>query len=379
VNTNEAGRVRKMKSPLRLKHVAIALSLCALALIPFQSSAGQGKPSPPAPARDASQLRRAFVEAFGEDFEFVREESEGLSTWNGGGRFWLAHAKPKRSGHFKLKYKYRYVDRANPKNPLYEFVEHEIPVWVGPRGCRRRVQDRNYTDVCLGDTIIIPVVFDNFNGHTFSLAERVLQPRSEPLSESLKMEVAAREEEDKKLHAEPVANPAGEFLKYVGSRAFYSPHRAPGFSMSFYATFEAVKPGSFNLSVGAHVKGELPLGLSGGVGGVPVIIVERGAPVTMLASGEYVNSYGGGFSSGTGNGYLTTPLIMQPGDRITLQFHGYSVRGSRPEKKAEADPKVAVQRVAPVIRVSPFYVNPEEGFNQLIVDHLPVKNPPGTP
>jgi hypothetical protein len=347
-------------------------------LIPFQSSAGQKKPSPPKPTRDTSELRRLFVEAFGEDFELVRDEVARRSTWHGGGQFWLAHAKPKRSGHFKLKYKYRYVDRVRPKDPLYEWVEHEIPVWVGPRGCRRRVQDRNYADVCLGDTVIVPVVLDNFNGHTFSLTGRELQPPSEPLAESLRMEMAARAEADKKLNTEPVANPAGEFLKYVGSSAHYSPHRAPGFTMSFYATFEAVKPGSFNLSVGARVTEDLPLGV-GRSGGVPVIIVKEGTPLTLLASGEYVNSYGGGFSSGTGNGYLTTPLIMQPGDRITLEFHGYSVRGFRSEERTESDPEVAVKKVAPVISMSPFYVNPEESFNQLVVEHLPVRNPPKAP
>src|SRR5687767_2969742 len=270
-----------MTSFRKLKTVAAALSLCALVLSPLQNVAGQKKTSRP-PARDTSELRRSFVEAFGEDFELVRDELARRSTWHGGGQFWLAHAKPKRTGHFKLKYKYRYVDRVRPKDPLYEFVEHEMPVWVGPRGCRRRVQDRNYTDVCLGDTIIVPVLLGDFHGHTFSLTGRDLQPPSEPLAESLKMEVAARAEEDKKLHAAAVANPAAEFLKYVGSSAYTSPHRAPGFTMSFYATFEALKPGSFNLSVGARVEGDLPLGFGRG-GGVPVIIVERGAPLTLLA------------------------------------------------------------------------------------------------
>ncbi len=365
----------KMTSFLRFKSIAVALALFALALVPFQDVLGQKKPV----QRDTTQLRRAFVEAFGEDFEWVRDEVEQRSAWHGSGRFWLVHVKPKRSGHFKLKYKYRYIDRVRPKDPLYEFVEHEMPIWVGPRGCRRRVQDRNYTDVCLGDTVIIPVVLDNFDGHTFSLAGRELQPMSEPLAESLKMEMAAREEEDKKLHTEPVANPAAEFLKYVGSAAYYHPHRAPGFTMDFHATFEAVKPGAFNLSVGARVSDKLPLGLGGRRGGVPVIIVATGTPLTLLASGEYVNSYGGGFSSGTGNGYLTTPLFMQPGDRITLEFHGYSVRGFGRESGESADPKVAVKKVAPVISMNPFYVNPEESFNQLIVDYLPVKNPAKAP
>jgi hypothetical protein len=192
------------------------------------------------------------------------------------------------------------------------------------------------------------------------------------------MEVAARAEGDKKLHAEPVPNPAAEFLKYVGSSAYYSPHRSPGFTMHFYATFEALKPGSFNLSVGARVTGNLPLGFSRG-GVVPVVIVEQGAPLTLLASGEYVNSYGGGFSSGTGNGYLTTPLFMQPGDRITLEFHSYSERGFRSREKVESDPAVAVRQVMPVIGLRPFYVNPEEGYNYLIVEHLPVKNPSTAP
>jgi hypothetical protein len=361
---------------MRFKHiagfklVAAALSLCALALPPFQDVAGQEKRARQK-ARDTSELRRSFVEAFGEDFELLRDEADG--------QFWLAHAKPKRSGHFKLKYKYRYVDRVRPKDPLYEFVEHEIPVWVGPRGCRRRVQDRNYADVCLGDTVIVPVVLGDFKGHTFSLSGRELQPPSEPLAESLRMEVAARAEEDRKLHAEPVPNPAAEFLKYVGSSAHYSPHRAPGFTMSFYATFEALKPGSFNLSLGARATGDVPLGFGRGGVGVPVVIVERGAPLTLLASGEYVKSYGGGFSSGTGNGYLTTPLLMQPGDRITLQFHGYSERGFRSRAKVESDPAVAVKQVSPVITMQPFYVNPEEGYNRLIVKHLPVKNPSKAP
>lgn len=359
-----------MTRTAKVGSVAVALSLCALALLPARSSARQKKP-PPAPARYTSELRRSFVEAFGEDFELLRDEADG--------QFWLAHAKPKRSGHFKLKYKYRYVDLSKPNDPLYEFVEHEIPVWVGPRGCRRRVQDRNYTDVCLGDTVIVPVVLGNYKGHTFALTGRELQPQSEPLAESLRMEEAARAEEDRKLHAAPVANPASEFLKYVGSRAYYSPHRAAGFTMSFYATFEALRPGSFNLSLGASVTGALPLGVMRASGGVPVVIVERGAPLTFLASGEYVNSYGGAFSSGTGNGYGTTPLLMQPGDRITLQFHGYSVRGVSGKGKAEADPAEAVKRVAPVILIRPFRVDPEEGYNRLIVDHLPAKNPPRAP
>ena len=368
-----------MTTRMRFKTFAVALALCVLASAAFQSAAGQQPPQPL--TRHTAQLRRSFIEAFGRDFKLVQDEVARRSTWHGGGQFWLVHAKPKRSGHFQLKYKYRYVDTVNPTDPLYEFVEHEMPIWVGERGCRRRVQDRNYTDVCLGDTVILPFVLGNYTGHTFSLTSREFQPESDSHNKSSRLEMAARAESDKKLYAEPVVNPAAEYLKYVGSIAHYSPHRAPGFTMSFHATFEALKPGSFNLSLGARVANDLPLGLTGGGGGggVPVIVVEREAPVTMLASGEYVNSYSGRFSSGTGNGYLTTPVIMQPGDRITLQFHSYGARGFRRETKAEADPKVAVKQVAPVIRMLPFYVNPEDGFNQLIVDYLPVKNPAKAP
>jgi hypothetical protein len=365
-----------MKSPLKVKTLAVVLCMCALVCVNFRSAAGQ-KASPP-PAQNAELLRRAFMEALGRHFEFVKDNLTLRSTWNGGGRFWLVHAKPKRSGHYTIKYKYKYVDSLKPQDPLYEFVEHEIPIRVGEKGCRRRVQDRNYTDVCLGDTLILPFVLNNYTGHTFSLTSREFVPQTDVNNEVSKREIAERAETDKRLYTEPVANPLQEHLKYVGRSAYVSLHRAPGYTISFYATFEAVKPGSFNLSLGAHVEDSLPLGLMSG-GGVPVIIVERGTPVTMLASGEYVRSYSERFSSGTGNGYLTTPLIMQPGDRITLQYHGFSVRGLRAGGEGKVNPEEAVRRAAPVINRLPFYVDPEAAFNQLIVDDLPVRNPSKAP
>jgi hypothetical protein len=367
-----------MKSRLQAKSLALWLCACALVCAPFGSEAAAAQQPARRSARETESLRRSFLEVFGKDFEFVKDKLLRRSTFNSGGVFWLVHAKPKRSGHYTVKYRYRYVDSVRPQDPLYEFVEHEIPIWVGEKGCRRRVQDRNYTDVCLGDTVVIPFVFDNYSEHTFSLAVREYEPETDAHKKVSAMEMERRPETDKLLYTEPVANPAREFLKYVGSSSQVRPHRSPGYTMSFYATFEALKPGSFNLSLGVRVDSSLPLGLSSG-GSVPVIVVERGAPVTMLASGEYVRSWRDRFSSGTGNSYLTTPLVMQPGDRITLQYHGFSVRDLRGEGTGRVKPDDALKGAAPVINLLPFYVDPEQGFNQLIVEHLPVRSPSKAP
>ena len=189
--------------------------------------------------------------------------------------------------------------------------------------------------------------------------------------------MSARAEDDKKLNTESVANPAGEFLKYVGSNAYSSPHRSPGFTMSFYATFEAVKPGSFNLSVGARVTGELPLGFGRG-GGVPVIIVERGAPLTLLASA--IRHRRRGFPSCRATA-TTTPLSCSPAtaSRPVPRYSVPASGGRETGGKVESDPAAAIRQVAPVISMRPFYVNPEDGFNQLMVDYLPVKNPTKAP
>lgn len=347
-----------MSRPLLL--LLAALCLCAHASA--QPAKGQAKAFEPDAAQrgEAARLRGALEAAVGEHFEVTRERLTRRSNWHGGGVYWLAHLRAKRPGGFHLKYEYRYRDRVNPHNPLYTFVEHKSFISVGPRGCPRRPL---YNSVCVGDTVILPVVFNDHTEHTFLLEARPYTPGDGTTEKAL------RDVEDARLLREAVPNPAEEFLKYVGRRADYIPHRLPGYTMTFHATFEAVKPGSFNLALTAA--GPLTPADTAGARPVPVVVVAPGEPVTVLSSKEYVRGYSGRFSSNTGNEYRATPVILQVGERLTLEYFTYSRRGRSAGGKNEEALEATVKDTAPAITLLPFYVDPAHDFNEWLVEFLP--------
>ena len=300
---------------------------------------------------EASRLHDALAAALGENFEIVRERRDG--------GFWLAHLRAKQTGAFYVRYKYRYKDLVRPQDPLYTFVEHEIRVRVGPRGCAR---EPKYNSLCVGDTLILPVVVNDYTEHTFALVSQPYTPIEEEYGKSW------REAEEAGLRREAVPNPAAEFMRYVGRRAHYSPHRAPGYTMEFYATFEAVKPGSFNLLVGLSAPAA---GTRAVEGSVPVVVVARGEPVTVLSSQENVHGYTERFSSYGGNNYLTTPVIIQTGDLLTLQYSTYSVRGRSARGENRESLEAEVKDYPPVITLLPFRVDPTRDHNEWLVEFLP--------
>lgn len=311
-------------------------------------------PAPPAAAQapatpDTARLRQSLAWALGGDFRIVRHElSSGIPER--GGTFWLVHVAPARSGNFHFQYRYPYVDRAHPNDPLYTHVQHESYLRVGERGCRRRQEAR---DACLGDTLILPFVVNGTAAHTFSLAYRgPIEPsrlRPGPLP--------------RQPAADGVRNPVAEHLEYLGMDTDVMLHRSLGSTTVYRATFEAKAPGRFNLRVQTSDPGPTPPAAS--AGDVPVIIVEPGRPVTRLLEGESVTQVheSRGFSSHSGNQYLTTPLLLQPGDRVTLEFGRVSVRGR--------DPAPGRQPPTPVIVRLPFAVDREARFNAWIADRLP--------
>ena len=321
--------------------------------------------APPAAAQKdegrRAALRRAFVEAFGEHLEVASEELTRRSAWHGVGLYWLVHAMPKRAGYFRLKYRYRNVDHVNPKDPTHEFVERTMGFRVGERGCARRPR---HAHVCVGDTLILPFVAgdsrNDFAEHVFTLD--AYHPPSNDDAETYE-----RPHDEKTFSSEPVNNPAGAFLKYVGRHSSYSPHRALGYTMEFYATFEAVAPGRFNLLLAASPPTEGAATAARLAGSVPVVVVERGAPITALVPRASVRGYSQSFESTWGEGYPVTPLILQPGERVTLPYHAFSVRGRDPGPGERAkDP-------APFITLLPFHVDPAQGFNEWVVGRPPVK------
>jgi hypothetical protein len=335
------------RTPLLL---LVALCLCAAAAS-AQPAREASERSARAPARkaEAARLRLALAGTLGHNFEVVRERLARRPD-GGGGLYWLAHLRARRSGEFHVGYQYRYRDRARPRDPLYNFVKHLTFVRVGEKGCARQPRD-NF--VCVGDTVILPVVLDDHTEHTFSLSFRPFQPADES-SEKLR-----RDAEERALYRGPVPNPAARFLNYLGNRAEFMPYRSGGYTLSFYATFEAVRPGSFNLSTGPDAAS------------VPVVVVERGTPITVLSSKEDVHGYTERFASHSGNNYLTTPVILQPGDRLTLRYGGLGRRGGSAFGEDRAALEARVKDVPPVIKLLPFRVDRARDLNGWVVEFLP--------
>lgn len=371
------------RGSVKVKTVFVALAVCALSAVPCPSARERRPPV----ARDARALRRALASALGGEFGIVRDELTRRSAYHGGGAYWLAHLRPKRPGRFTLKYAYSYEDPFTKEEPRAWRAEHSIAFVVGPRGCRRRQRHfaTAFYQPCLGDTVILPVALDAYRrvyaGHAFEFTAHPAGPRQPPPGPE-EWERDLTRAEDAKLRRDPVANPAAEHLKYLGSTAAVRPHRSPGYTAEYHATFEAVRPGRFNLLLGLSAPGAAAgaCGAAGeavseaagetvseAAGGVPVIVVERGTPVTWVVAEESVTQSAGRFSSHAGNSYLTTPVIMQPGERLTLRYYQFTRRGLGGDR----DGGVGEGHRPPAITLLPFRVNPDESFNEWVVGRLP--------
>jgi hypothetical protein len=310
--------------------------------------AGAQRPDAPPPdtARpDTAHLRQGLAAALGSDFQIVRTElHSGLRER--AGIFWLAHVRPLRSGDYSLRYVHEYVDRMKPGDPLYTHVEHTTGFSVGEAGCARRAEGRT---ACLGDVIVIPVMAGDgrgpLGGHVFEASRRgdagTWRRSPEPAPE------------DDRAATTP--NPAAPHLRYLGARLTEMPHRSLGETVEVNAVFEADAPGALELSVGSVA--------------VPVVVVARGTPVTVLLENERIREYHqeAGFASHTGSQYSTDLLLLQPGDRMDVQFLTRTVRGN----DFTAEEKESFRRTPPGIAIGPFRLDRERRFNAFIAEHLP--------
>jgi hypothetical protein len=323
---------------------------------------------------DLKRLRSDFVAAVGKDFELVKDEMKERSNARGGGTFWLAHLKPKRPGSFKLIYRYNYNDS------LYSHVEREFGLNVGRKACRRGVPSAgSYHRFCVGDTIIFPVAIYNFTEHEFSLTSQEYTPADDAVWER-----ADTASVDVSADQSPVNNPLAEQLKYVGSSSYRQLHRNGGYTLESYAVFEAQTPGRFNVTVSANYPDLSSAVLSGigAGGGVPIIVVSRDTPITLLASHHEVRGYTMGFdgkeyvSSTSGDAYMVDLMILQPGDRISLLYFT-TIRSRNYERREHAAniPGTGDDLIdkipPPLIYKNPFALNTEYDFTEWLADNLP--------
>jgi hypothetical protein len=322
------------------------------------------------------QLRRDFVAAVGKDFELVKDELKVRANASGGGTYWLAHLKPTHPGYFKLTYRYY-------KDPHYSHVEREFSLNVGRQGCRRGVPSYgSYHRFCVGDTIIFPVIINNFTEHEFSLTSSEYKPEDDAPWERVSSDQTGTTA-DRTL----VKNPIADQLRYVGISSHRLLHRNGGYTLEGFAEFEVQNPGRFNLTVSA-VYPDLSSAVLWGIGtggGVPIIVVSRETPVTLLASHHEVRGYTMGFngqeyvSSVSGDAYMVNLMILQPGDRISQKYFT-TIRSRQFERselaagqanEASSNSESQDKLPTPLITKNPFALNTEYDFTEWLVDYLP--------
>ena len=344
---------------MKTRLVLAAVSLFIL----FASTAAQPRRSI---RPDSASLRAGFLAAFGNDFELVKDEIAPRSNEQGGGMFWLAYVRARGPGYFSLQYSFKRDDKH------YSHEEREIPVSVAPKGCRRGPPSSGvYSRFCMGDTIIIPVMVAGASSHEFKLTKR--EP---PEDEDWKtFDEKYPNFRDRDLEKTPVANPS-QNLQYVGRRSHKMLHRRLGYTLQLFADFDAVKPGRFNLLVSSSAY----LGRSDKTpeGSIPIIVVDRGTPVTLIAGREEVRGFTMGHngqeyvSSTSGNSYMTSLIVLQPGDRISVLYLS-ARRDPLFERQGYARPGGVdpAEAKAPVISVHPFALDTKYDFGAWLVDYLP--------
>ena len=344
---------------MKTRVVLVAASLFVF----FASATGQTRRSAGA---DSASLRTNFLAAFGKHFDLLKDEFKSHPSGSGSGRFWLAYVNPKHPGYFALQYRYK------PKDPHYSHVEHEMYFGVGPKGCRRGPPDAGvYGRFCVGDTVIIPVVFESSNGYEFKLVKGDTAADEDAKT----FDELYPNSRNRELDEEPVANPSAS-LRYVGRGSHKALHRSLGYTLHLYADFEAVKPGKFNLVVGSSVyagPSDKPP-----AGSIPIIVVDRGTPVTLIAGREETRGFSMGHngqeyvSSTSGNSYMTNLIVLQPGDRISFSYLSLRRSGDFERRMRSgldnADPD---EKTKPVISVHPFALETRYDFGGWLADYLP--------
>ena len=332
------------------------MKIFLLVVLLFGVAAAQ-KPQPR--TVDTALLRTRLKTAFGDHLAIIKDETTQRSNWHGGQLFWLVYVQPKRVGHVSIKYRYNY------NGSLYSHVERELPIRVGKQGCLRGPQGLGlYSKFCLGDTIILPIAIENFTEHEFSLKFTGEDVRDDPVSPSADPE-----------SVDLAPNPVADHLDYIGNRSHKSLHRAGGYTLHRYATFEAGKPGRFTLALSSSENRPVVIPARGGF---TIIVVDRTTPITAIAGREHVEGFTKGYdgreyssSSGGGTSYLTNVLILQSGDRFTFEYHSemHSAEDERKERASETFGRPTDK--SPVIYKLPFAFDPDWDYNEWIKNYLP--------
>ena len=317
---------------------------------------------------DTKQLLKLFTEAVGQDFAIVKDILNTRPVARGGETYWLVHVKPKRTGHYAIKYTFKYTHKFS--HP--EEGENELYIRVGEKNCSRYNNNNlGIGNVCLGDTVIVPIRLDQVTGHQFSLKSTYQD------GENIGKEQSSSTSSFSDI--EQINNPLEKQLKYLGTQRYVMPHRNYGVrTVAYTAYFQAQSVGKFNLALSKSFGDETadksikinPLD------GLPIIIVNLGNPITALVYHENTINYSDNkrFSSHAGHDFLTKLLILQPGDVFGVEYSRYVENEEKREKILDL-PK-SENKIEPKLQIHklPFTVNKDWSYNEWLIDYLPKEN-----
>lgn len=310
---------------------------------------------------DIDQVRGAFRTAAAEHFEILGDELAGLESEKRPGAYWLARIKPKKPGHYAVKYVYKYNDK------FYSEGENVIRFGVGGSPCDRRPHSEGgIARFCSNDTVILPVRAANRYDYTFDIKYTY----EDPAASELKKATITTDPAIPKIQ-----NPLSSHLKFIGTRVSSMPNRSCCVTRyEYYAVFEAVSPGKFNIGLSLADKNARTPAVDVKEaffrGGMPVVILDPGKPITYLAGYEDTINYSDNkrFSSHSGGTFPTRLLILQPGDKVELRFLSTRDDDRAGEVKVE---RAALGDILPSVEKYPFYLNPDWSYNAFIADYFP--------
>lgn len=318
---------------------------------------------------DAKTLRASFTRAVEKDFEIVRDESK-VRLRDSVSDYWLVHVKPKRSGYYTLNYTYKFANAAG-SHP--EEGENTFMIGIGGKKCyRRAIPEGGVSNYCLGDTIIIPIRTARISNHEFTLESRYQE--SDENFENVQKEYNSREEfsPGKLSPAALRFNKSAKNVKLLGIRREERPHRnCCPVTYEYYAVFEALAPGRFNLAVSSFKNGEIPDAAPdfNVFDGTPITIAAAGTPITALIPSEKTISYSDEkrFSGHAGNSFNTNLLILQPGDRFTLGYAQTTIDYGFGKNKSKTR---EIPDIQPLVYARPFALDKNWSFNEWLADYV---------
>jgi hypothetical protein len=336
--------------------------LSVISCVLFMSIPVAGQRKRPLKTIDVNKLRKDFLAAVGRDFELVKDELKAGPPEIGGLPYWLAYVKPRRQSVFNIKYTYNYRDGS------YVRGEGVYNLRVSDPGCPRALLP--YTsagNVCLGDTVIIPIRLHGIYNHKFTLTdvhEAVLMdgdPKSR-LPQGLNRPQPA---------PTSITNPAAPNLKFLGTSRHELLYRNLDVVVVYSAVFQAVEPGRLNLSVRPDPSGDPKIlaGERNKDNELAIIVVAVDAPITFLAEHENTtdHSHYKGVTVGNSNNYQIRTEIMQVGDVISVSYASEYFRAKASRNLTETP---ATGAIRPTIIRREF--NPKTNyFDAWILDHLP--------